>query len=495
MAEQQREDRVRKLDALRALGADPFGDRFDGHRPAAEIVAGYVEGQAAVAAGRVRAIRGHGKTAFIDLRDASGKIQLFVKRDVLGEAGGKLLDLLDLGDLVGVRGVLLKTKTGEVSIQPTELRLLAKALRPLPEKWHGLKDPELRYRRRYLDLISNPDVTKVFLDRSKIISRIRRLLDDRGYVEVETPMMHAIPGGATARPFKTHHNALDADLFLRIALEIPLKKVMIGGVEKVYEIGRVFRNEGVDTHHNPEFTLLELYHAYGNLETMMELVETLFADLARTVAGTTILPFGDGTVDVTPPWPREDYAELLRRHAGVGIDSPDEELVAKLRAKGAETKGLDRMGLIDKVFSEYAEPHLRRATFVCNQPLAMTPLCRERRDRPGAAERFEAFLAGMELANAYTELNDPLEQRKRLEDQAKASGASDAGAGKVDEDFVRAMEHGMPPAGGLGIGIDRLVMLLTNRTSIREVILFPLMKEQAPGAEADETAEETTKDK
>jgi len=483
VADSERDLRIKKLDALRALGVEPFGNRYDGARPVQEILALWTpetDHQAeARAAGRLTIIRGHGKAAFADLRDATGKIQVYFKKDLLDEKAFALFKLLDFGDWVGVQGPLFKTRTGEITIEVKELTLLCKSLLPLPEKWHGLKDPEVRYRQRYLDLIANPDVKKTFLARSRIVSSIRRFLDGRGYVEVETPVLQPIPGGAAARPFVTHHNALDMDLYLRIALEIPLKKLLVGGIDRVYEIGRVFRNEGVDTHHNPEFTLLELYHAMGDLRTMMELVETLVASLAREVAGGTRLRLGDRELDVTPPWPRKDYLELVKEHAGVDPQD-DDALRARLRAKGIEPGKMHRVDLLDKVFGEYCEPHLQSATFVCHQPIEMTPLCRELPGRPGIADRFEAFLAGMEISNAYTELNDPLEQRKRLEAQAAAGGEEVVKAGAIDEDFVTSLEHGMPPAGGLGIGIDRLVMLLTAQESIREVILFPQMRHR-PG--------------
>jgi lysyl-tRNA synthetase class 2 len=308
----------------------------------------------------------------------------------------------------------------------------------------------------------------------------RAFLDGRGYLEVETPMMHAIPGGAAARPFKTHHNALDADLFLRIALEIPLKKLMVGGIEKVYEIGRVFRNEGIDANHNPEFTLLELYHAYGDLRTIMELVESLVAHLAKEIAGGTRLMFGERQLDLTPPWPRLDYLELLQQHAGVD-GTNDDALRAKLRERNIDSAGMSHVDLLDKVFGEYAEPHLQNASFIVGQPIEMSPLCKEDPKRPGQADRFEAFVAGFELANAYSELNDPLEQRQRL--LAQAGGDEMARAGKVDEDFLAALETGMPPAGGLGIGMDRLVMLLTNSLTVREVILFPLLRDMSAPTE------------
>ena len=473
----ERDERIQRLDALRAIGVDPYGRRFDGAESAGRIVERFAELENArvTTAGRVTAHRSFGKAAFLDLRDWTGKIQVYARKDKLGESW-PAFENVHVGDLLAATGTLKKSKTGEITIFADGMTFLTKALRPLPEKWHGVTDPEVRYRQRYVDLIANPEVLQKFLKRTRILSLLRRFLDDRGYVEVETPMMHSIPGGATARPFVTHHNAMDMELFLRIALEIPLKMLLVGGLEKVYELGRVFRNEGVDTQHNPEFTILELYHAYGDLATMMELAESSVAHLAKEVAGATKVPFGDAEIDLTPPWPRLDFSDLLREHAGV--DPADLDACrAKLATRGVDSAGLSKSDLFDGLFGEFAEPKLRDACFVINQPIEMTPLCRELRDRPGFAERFEVYTAGFELANAYTELNDPIEQRKRLIDQA--GGDEMAREGKVDEDFLTALEYGMPPAGGIGIGVDRLVMLLTNNPSIREVILFPLLRKVA----------------
>ena len=470
----ERDERIKCLDALRGLGVDPFGKRFDGAEPAGRIVERFaeLENRTVTAAGRVTAHRSFGKAAFIDIRDWTGKIQAHVKKDKVGDAW-PVFENVHIGDLVAVSGVLKKSKTGEITIFAETLTLLTKALRPLPEKWHGVTDPEVRYRQRYVDLIANPDVMRKFIKRTKILSLMRRFLDDRGYVEVETPLMHTIPGGAAAKPFVTHHNALDMELFMRIALEIPLKKLLVGGIEKVYEIGRVFRNEGVDTQHNPEFTLMELYHAYGDLRTMMELVESCVASLAKDVAGGTEVPYGERTLKLTPPWPRKDFSELLKEQAGVDVNDLD-ACRKKLSGRGVGVAGLSKVDVLDGVFSEIVEPKLQDACFVINQPIEMTPLCRELPDRPGFADRFEAYVAGFEIANAYTELNDPIEQRRRLMDQA--GGDEMARQGKVDEDFLAALEYGMPPAGGIGIGIDRLVMILTDNPSIREVILFPLLR-------------------
>ncbi len=468
-------ERLKALETLRALGVDPFGARFDGAVPHAELAARYDElaEKPVRAAGRVTALRSHGKAAFFDLRDRTGRIQVHVKKDVLGEAW-KVFECVHIGDFVGVAGILRKTRTEEKTIFADGLTFLSKAVRPLPEKWHGVTDPEVRHRHRYLDLISNPQVLEKFVRRTKILSLLRRFLDDRGYIEVETPLMHAIPGGAAARPFVTRHNALDRELFLRIALEIPLKKLLVGGFEKVYEIGRVFRNEGIDSQHNPEFTLLELYHAFGDLRTMMDLVEGAVAFLAKEVAGGTKVPFHGRTLDFTPPWPRKDFFELLRAHAGTDPADP-EACRRRLAERRPDTAKMSPIEVWDGLFGEFVEPLLQDACFVTAQPLAMTPLCRELPGRPGFADRFEVYAAGFELANAYTELNDPAEQRRRLVDQA--GGDEMARLGKIDEDFLLALEHGMPPAGGVGVGVDRLIMVLTDNPSVREVILFPLLRE------------------
>jgi len=471
------EERRKRVDELRALKVDPFGQRLDGAQPAGEVASKFaeLENKLVLVAGRVTALRNMGKAAFIDVRDWTGKMQVYAKKDKLGDAWA-VFENVHIGDLVAFGGPLSKSKTGEITIFADRFTFLTKALRPLPEKFHGLTDPEIRFRQRYLDLISNPEVLQKFVKRARIVSGMRRFLDERGYIEVETPMMHASPGGAAARPFKTHHNALDQDLFLRIALEIPLKKLLVGGIEKVYEIGRVFRNEGVDTQHNPEFTLMELYHAKGDLRTMMELVESCLTTLAKDVAGGTKMPFGEKTIDLTPPWPKKDFCELIKEHAGV--DPNDLALCrAKLAERHVDAAKMTKPEIQDEVFSQFVQPKLQDACFVVNQPIEMTPLCRELPDRPGYADRFEVYAAGFELSNAYTELNDPIEQRKRLIDQA--GGDEMARQGKVDEDFLTALEHGMPPAGGIGIGIDRLVMLLTNNPSIREVILFPLLREHS----------------
>ena len=471
----EREERLKKLDVLRGLGVDPYGARFDGRQEIGSVVAAYPqnEGKDLTVAGRVMAYRKMGKAVvFLDLRDWTGKVQCYIKKNEIGEESFEIFGNVGIGDIIGVTGRLGKSKTGEITIFSKKFSMLTKSLRPLPEKWHGLKDPDTRYRHRYLDMIANPEVRETMQKRSRIVNALREFLNGRGYVEVETPVLTSLAGGAAARPFETHHNALGMDLFLRIATEIPLKKLLVGGMEKVYEIGRVFRNEGIDANHNPEFTLLELYHAYGDLESMMELVETTVAHLAQECCGTTELPWGDGTIRVTPPWPRKDFYELFSEQ---GVDPKDEnELKSRLQKHGKDSEGLSGAELLDAFLGEFVEPNLQDAVFVTGQPIELSPLCREDPGNPGRALRFESYLAGAELSNAYTELNDPQEQRRRLIAQAEGD------ASKIDEDFLLALEYGMPPAGGMGMGIDRLVKVLTNRRTIREIIPFPLLRESNP---------------
>jgi lysyl-tRNA synthetase class 2 len=438
-----------------------------------------IEGTTVRVAGRlVGAIRHMGKAGFANLLDSGGQIQIFFRQDALGDAGFALYRELDIGDFLGVEGVVVRTRSGEISVEARELTFLAKAIRPLPEKWHGLSDVEKRYRQRYLDLISNPEAREGFALRSQIVREVRRFLDERGFVEVETPVLQQVASGAAARPFATQSNALDTTLYLRIALELYLKRCIIGGIERVYEIGRIFRNEGLSFKHNPEFTMLELYEAYADYHDIMELVEELVAHVARAVLGTTQLVWQDATIDVTPPWPRRSMRELLIEHAGVDLaEYPD----AHSLQSAARNTGLhidpewSRAKVIDELMSTYVEPKLTGPIFVLDYPAETTPLAKRRAERPEEVERFEAYLGGMELANAFTELNDPIEQRRRFEAQATARSDDDETLA-VDEEFLEAVEHGMPPTGGLGIGIDRLVMLLTNRPTIREAILFPQLR-------------------
>ncbi len=463
------ESRVQKLNKLREIPVDPFGGRIDGVPEIARVLESYnaqEEGNPAKAIGRIHTIRDHGKTAFLDIRDWTGKIQLYLKRENSPQVFEQY-KLLDLGDILFAEGGLHKTKTGEVTIFVQNLRILCKSLRPLPEKWHGLVDRDIRYRQRYLDLVSDPEVVKTFLKRSEVIKSIRKYLDEKGFVEVETPMMHPIAGGATARPFITHHNTLDMELYLRIAPELYLKRLLVGGMQKIYEINRVFRNEGISTVHNPEFSMMELYQAYGDYNTMMELTE----DLICHAAGTTSLVFGDHMLNLSRPWPRKTYSQLLEEHAGLKITDTDKALEM---AKRMEIDTKRSMGhVINDIYEKLVEPKLVGPVFVIEYPREISPLAKSKPDNPDICERFELFMAGMEVANAFTELNDPIEQRERFKRQMEAKAE---GADKLDEDFLTALEHGMPPAGGLGIGIDRLVMLLTNNQSIREVILFPLLR-------------------
>jgi len=477
-----REARLHKLEAVRALGVDPFPRRYERTHLSAEVLAGFdeLEGKTVRVAGRlVGAIRLFGKAGFAHLLDAGGRIQVYFKKDNLDERGFATFRELDTGDFIGVEGPPFRTKTGEITIEARNVTFLAKALRPLPEKWHGLTDVEKRHRQRYLDLIANEDVRQTFALRSQAIRSIRDFLDGRGFVEVETPVLQAVAAGAAARPFETHSNALDQELYLRIALELYLKRCIIGGIERVFEIGRIFRNEGLSVKHNPEFTMLELYQAYADYNDIMELVEHLVSHVAQDVLGTTHLKWGDETLDVSPPWPRRTMRELLMAHAG--LDYAEHPNAASL-GEAAQRAGLtiepswSRAKLIDELMTVLVEPKLIQPTFVVNYPAETTPLAKRRADAPDEVERFEAYAAGMEIANAFSELNDPIEQLRRLEAQVEARADGDDETQAVDRDFVEAMEHGMPPTGGLGLGIDRLVMLLTNRQSIREVILFPQLR-------------------
>jgi len=407
----------------------------------------------------------------VDVRDSTGKIQVYIRKDRLGEEGFELFQHLDLGDLVGVEGPLAKTRTGEITVFAEELRILSKALLPPPEKWHGLRDVEIRYRQRYVDLFANPPVMHTFRRRAQIIARIRRCLDERGFVEVETPMMQAIPGGASARPFVTHHNTLDMDLYLRVSPELFLKRLLVGGMERVYEINRNFRNEGISTRHNPEFTMMEVYQAYADYAAMMDLTEALVAACMEELRIGPEIPFGEHKLNFTAPWPRRKWNDLLKEHAGVGVE--DEEGLRR-RARELERDPAGHPAAVaDRLFEACVERQLIQPTFVVDYPLALCPLTKESAKDKGFCERFELYIAGMECANAYTELNDPLIQRSRFEAQIEQTAGE---VRTIDEDFIRAQKYGMPPAGGLGIGIDRLVMVLTDSPCIRDVILFPLMR-------------------
>jgi lysyl-tRNA synthetase class 2 len=474
--------RREKLARLRERGEDPFRvTRFDRTHLAAEIHEGFsaLEGATVRVAGRVMARRRHGKAMFADLKDSSGDVQLLFRVNQLGEAGYEALGELDDGDLIGAEGEVLRTRTGEVTVGVQSYRLLAKALRSLPEKWHGLRDVEIRHRQRYLDLISNEESRQAFLVRSKVVRSLRRYLDERGFLEVETPMMQQIPGGALARPFVTHHNTLDIDVYLRIAPELYLKRLVVGGFERVYEIGRVFRNEGISTKHNPEFTMLEAYQAYADYRDMMELVEGMVARAAEEAVGTTRVQWEGQEVELAPPWRRVSLLESIEREAGV----PPECLAkpSEARKKCAELglpadPDIPLSTMINNLFEKFVQPKLIQPTFVMDYPISISPLAKACPDDPALAERFEPFAGGLELGNAFSELNDPDEQRRRFEEQVRLKAGGDAEAHPMDEDYVRALEYGLPPTGGLGIGVERLVMLLTGAVSIRDVILFPQMR-------------------
>ena len=469
------QERLDKLQKIREMGTEPYGKRYDNTQSIKSVLDSFVPERTDIkvrAAGRILTMRPHGKTAFLDIRDWTGKIQVYIKLDKVGAEKFELSKLLDLGDIVGVDGVLFKTRTGEITIYADEFTILTKSLLTPPEKWHGLKDVELRHRQRYVDLFTNTEVMETFLKRIKILKHIRRFLDDRGFVEVETPMMQPIPGGAVARPFITHHNALDIDLYLRIAPELYLKRLLVGGMERVYEINRNFRNEGISTRHNPEFTMMELYQAYSDYNGMMELTESLVTSQVNELYGGYEIPFGERKIDMTPPWRRATFCELLKEHSGVSYED-EAGLVRKSKELGLEIKGVDRDNLANNIFEQLVEETLNNPTFVLDYPTSICPLTKTCEYDSRFAQRFELYIASMEVANSYSELNDAPEQDKRFREQL---GTEADIIGKVDEDFLTALKYGMPPAGGLGIGIDRLIMILTNNISIREVILFPLLK-------------------
>ncbi|NNG68014.1 lysine--tRNA ligase [Caldanaerobacter subterraneus] len=475
--------RREKLNILRSMGIEPYGiDRFERTNLSSDIKNDYenFEGKTVTLAGRIMTKRSHGKASFADIQDRDGRIQIYVRYDNVGEKNYEIFKLLDIGDIIGVTGEVFKTKTGEITINVKDFKLLCKSLQVLPEKWHGLKDPDLRYRQRYVDLIINPSVREVFLKRTKIIKAIREFLDNRGFLEVETPVLHTIAGGAAARPFITHHNALDIDMYLRIALELHLKRLIVGGFEKVYEIGRVFRNEGMDIRHNPEFTLLELYEAYTDYHGMMELTEQLFAYVAEKVNGSTKIIYQGTEIDLTPPWKRITMVDAIKEYVGIEFEkvATDEEARKIAKDLNLELKKPDmkKGEVIALVFDELVEKHLIQPTFVMDYPVEVSPLAKRKRDNPAFTSRFEAFIYGREVANAFSELNDPIDQKERFLEQLRQREAGDEEAHMMDEDFINALEVGMPPTGGLGIGVDRLVMFMTDSYSIRDVILFPTMK-------------------
>lgn len=473
----------------------PFGQRFVVQHKALQIKDEFrdFDGQPVVIAGRLMTIRSHGKTAFANLRDLSGDIQVYFRKDVMGEEAYKYVKMLDMGDIVGIEGHVFKTQKGEITVKVNKLTLLSKSLRPLPEKWHGLKDTELRYRQRYVDLIVNPSVRDTFVKRTKIVAKIREYLNSKQFMEVETPMMHAIPGGAAARPFITHHNALDIDIYMRISPELYLKRLIVGGLERVYEINRSFRNEGVSIRHNPEFTMMESYQAYGNFEDAIALTEGVVSYCAQEVLGTTKINYQGMDIDLTPPWNRITMQEGIKQYTGEDFDaietlSEARAIADRLNVEYGEADGIGK--IMNLCFEEYVEENLMQPTVVYGHPVEISPLAKQNREKPLTTERFEIFIYGRELANGYSELNDPIDQKQRFENQLKEREAGDDEAHRMDEDFVTALEYGLPPTAGLGIGIDRLVMFLTDSASIRDVLLFPLMKPEAVKVEEEETAEE-----
>jgi len=474
-----------KLAAIIDKGIEPFGRHYETTHHAQEVLDNFneLEGTQVRVAGRIMAIRGHGKAGFANLRDMSGQIQLYLRQDVLGDEAYDLVHQFDMGDIIGAEGTVFRTRTGEISIKATTVVFLTKALRPLPEKWHGLKDVEIRYRQRYLDLIVNPDVQRAFLVRSRMIQSLRRTLDARGFLEVETPMMHAIAGGAAAKPFVTHHNALDMKLYMRIAPELYLKRLIVGGFEKIYELNRVFRNEGISIKHNPEFTLLELYQAFADYDAVMKLTEEVIASVAQEVLGTTQITYQGQAIDLTPPWRRISMSEAVKQYSG--IDFATIHTLEEAR-KAADSIGVHYEpghgigGILNVVFEEKAEAHLVQPTFIVRYPTEISPLAKRCQDDPDYTDRFEGFIFGREIANGFSELNDPIDQRERFLGQVAQRESGDSEAHMMDEDFVTALEYGMPPTGGLGIGIDRLAMFLTDSYSIRDVILFPHMRHRDP---------------
>ncbi|MCT8136400.1 lysine--tRNA ligase [Anaerobacillus sp. CMMVII] len=480
--------RREKLKNLLNEGLDPFGKRFERSHTAetmdtefGDLTKEELEAKElqVTIAGRIMTKRGKGKAGFAHLQDLTGQVQIYVRLDAVGEEQYSIFDSIDIGDIVGVTGTAFKTKVGELSVKVKDFQLLTKSLRPLPDKFHGLKDVEQRYRQRYVDLIMNPEVRKTFVTRSRILKSMRNYLDSHGYLEVETPMMHSIAGGASARPFITHHNALDMELYMRIAIELHLKRLIVGGLEKVYEIGRVFRNEGVSTRHNPEFTMIELYEAYADYKDIMALTENLIAHIAEEVLGTTTVQYGEYEVDLKPEWKRLHMVDAIKEYTGVDFweEMTDEE--ARLLAKEHKVPVKETMTyghVVNEFFEHFVEEKLIQPTFIYGHPVAISPLAKKNPEDERFTDRFELFIVAREHANAFTELNDPIDQRERFEAQLVERAQGDDEAHMMDDDFVEALEYGMPPTGGLGIGIDRLVMLLTNAPSIRDVLLFPQMK-------------------
>lgn len=474
--------RRNKLKALQESGQDPFVlTRFTVTNYSKEIQDNFesFEEKEVTLAGRMMTKRTMGKASFCDLQDKDGRIQLYIKKDIVGEEVYQSFKELDLGDIIGITGCVFRTHKGEISVRVEKLTLLSKSLQILPEKFHGLKDTDIRYRQRYLDLIVNPEVKDTFRKRSEIIRTVRNILEEKNFLEVETPILMTIPSGAAAKPFNTYHNALDMQLHLRISLELPLKRLIVGGFDRVYEIGRVFRNEGISTRHNPEFTLLELYQAYTDYQGMMDLTEELFRETARRVLGTTVITYGDVEIDLGKPFARLSMKDAVKQYAGIDFDEigSDEEARALAKEKHIEFQPHFKKGeILNLFFEEYAEKHLVQPTFIMDHPVEISPLAKKKVDAPGYTERFELFILTREHANAFSELNDPIDQKERFMYQESLRAAGDEEANRIDDDFITALEYGMPPTGGLGIGMDRMIMLLTNAQSIRDVLLFPTMK-------------------
>lgn len=471
-----------KLKEFQESGKDPFQIvKYDVDASAKQVIDDFeqMEGKKVSIAGRLMSKRGMGKASFFDVQDRDARIQVYTKIDIIGESAYEDFKKFDIGDVVGVKGEVFKTHKGEISIKASEVKLLAKSLQPLPEKWHGLKDVDLRYRQRYLDLIVNPEVRQTFITRSKIIKEIRKYLDDRGFLEVETPLLNTIPGGAAARPFITHHNTLDIDMYLRIAPELYLKRLIVGGMEKVYELGRMFRNEGMSIKHNPEFTMMEVYEAYNDYKGMMELAENLISTVARNVLGTAKIMYQGQEIDLTPPWNRMTMTEAVKKFTGIDFElvKSDEEARQIAKDKNVRMQGnMSKGEILNLMFEEFVEEQLVQPTFIYDYPVDVSPLTKRKPGKPELTERFEVFITSREMGNAYSELNDPIDQKERFIKQVQKREAGDEEANMMDDDYVNALEYGMPPTGGLGIGIDRLIMLLTDSYSIRDVLLFPTMK-------------------
>ncbi|MDM5231216.1 MULTISPECIES: lysine--tRNA ligase [Lysinibacillus] len=480
--------RRQKMTAIQENGQDPFGSRFERTHLSTEVREQFADQtkeqleehlQEVIIAGRIMTKRGKGKAGFAHIQDLGGQIQIYVRQDHVGEEAYELFKQADLGDIVGVRGNVFRTQVGELSVKAEEFTFLTKALRPMPEKFHGLQDVEQRYRQRYLDLMTNEDSKKTFIARSKIIRSIRNYLDNAGYLEVETPMLHTIAGGAAARPFITHHNALDMELYMRIAIELHLKRLIVGGLEKVYEIGRVFRNEGISTRHNPEFTMIELYEAYADYKDIMSLTENLIAHVAQEVLGTTTVQYGEDEINLAVGWKRVHMVDAVKEMTGVDFWQPMtvEQAQALAKEHGVEVKEAHEVGhIINEFFEQKVEETLVQPTFIYGHPVEISPLAKKNPEDERFTDRFELFIVRREHANAFTELNDPIDQRERFEAQMAEKAAGNDEAHEMDNDFIEALEFGMPPTGGLGIGIDRLIMLLTNSPSIRDVLLFPTMR-------------------